>query len=156
MRPHFNPNRQGAAYTLDAEDVVLVGGTPRYLGDGESVDTRIRVGRSGFSERACWISRPDRVPQPKATREFHLWCYRLDAVQIARIDAALFALAKHAGNIEQSFDPNNSFRILRFWHRAAKVELFTCEPDGLALPKDYLADFTSAWNLIDAAVPPGA
>jgi hypothetical protein len=156
VQPHFSPTRQGAQHVLDEQDVVIARGTPVYRRDTGSRDSRIRINRNGYAERALWVSLPVPVSEPGLQREFHLWSHQLDEAMISRIDAALGALAQLLAETSQDRDPNDVVRSLRFWHGGTRVELVVSLPRDPRLTDDQAAAFEKAWDLIDAAVPAGA
>jgi hypothetical protein len=52
----FNPDREGAAHTVDATDLVLLRGTPVWdKATNATLDIRLRVDNSGNAEKAAWI-----------------------------------------------------------------------------------------------------
>jgi len=64
MQPRFSPQRQGARYRLDESDLVILGGTPEWSRDSGLRDTRIRINRNGYAERAVWVYAAARVDEP--------------------------------------------------------------------------------------------
>lgn len=155
MQPRFSPTRQGAAHVLDERDVVMVRGTPVFDRDTGSRDSRIRVSRNGYAERALWVTLPVPSNQPGLQREFHLWSHQLDKAAIARIDAVLDALGRVLAEPSADRDPNEAVRSIHFWHGGRRVASVVSLPTDGRLSAEQAAAFQAAWDLIDAAVPSG-
>lgn len=153
MRPHFSPSRRGAAHVLDEQDVAIVFGTPVWQRDTGSRDSRVRISRNGYAERALWVALPVPANQPGLQRVFHLWSYQLDEPAISRIDAALDALGRVLPEARADRDPNEAVRSIRFWHGGGVVRAVMGLPEDDRLSAEQAAAFKTAWDLIDAAVP---
>src|SRR4051812_22837389 len=106
MKPRFSPTREGAQHVLDEQDVVIARGTPVFHRDTGSTDSRIRISRNGYAERAMWVRLHGPLGQPGPQGEFHLWRHQLDESAISRIDVALNSLGEVFVTTSANHDPN--------------------------------------------------
>jgi hypothetical protein len=155
MQPGFSPRRQGAAHALGEGDVVILRATPEFHRDTGLRDTRIRISRNGYAERALWVHLPAHVNEPGLQTEFHLWSHRLDEPTIARIDEALRSLGRALPATTPDPNPESRSRELRFWLGGRPMTLAVSVPADPRVTPEQLATFDAAWALIHATVSAG-
>jgi hypothetical protein len=148
MAQRFKSKNPGAVIPLLAYDLVITGGTPISIeGDGFRC-SRARIERSGYAERAdYWYLSSgmtfDHVEAHLAVEAIH------------SLELALAELAVHAQRFSLPTDPNESFRMLRFWTDGQAVELFApLLRQAVPLDPEPLSSFAYAWQMIDALIPP--
>lgn len=88
----FNPDREGAAHTVDATDLVLLRGTPVWdEATNATIDIRLRVDTSGNAEKAAWIHY--RISDATSVRdEFRRWNSTLESETVDTIRSMLASM----------------------------------------------------------------